>query len=90
MAAHRMHLKVVLIPKRNKKDLIDVPRQVQRELDVVLVERMDEILPRALLAPQPGPPRPKPARRAPRKRAKSEAKAEVEASASSTAAPAAG
>ncbi len=49
MAAHRMHLKVVLIPKRNEKDLIDVPRDVQRALELVLVERMDEILPRALL-----------------------------------------
>ena len=61
MAAHRMHLKVVLIPKRNEKDLIDVPRDVQRDLELVLVERMDEILPRALLDIAPTI-RPKPRR----------------------------
>lgn len=49
MAAHRMHIKTVLIPKRNQKDLVDVPRNVQRDLDLVLVDRMDEILTRALL-----------------------------------------
>jgi ATP-dependent Lon protease len=55
MAAHRMRLKTVLIPKRNKKDLADVPRKVQRDLDLVLVERMEEIVNRALL---PSPVRP--------------------------------
>ncbi len=51
MAAHRMHMKTVVIPRRNKKDLVDVPRQVQRELELVLVDRMEEILPRVLLPP---------------------------------------
>ncbi len=59
MAAHRMHMKTVLIPKRNQKDLVDVPREVQRELNLVLVERMDEILSRALLETVPAA-RPKP------------------------------
>ena len=69
MAAHRMHMKTVLIPKRNAKDLVDVPREVQRELNLVLVDRMDEILTRALLEATPVP-NPKPRqRRAPRKKA---------------------
>ena len=69
MAAHRMHMKTVLIPKRNEKDLVDVPREVQRELNLVLVDRMDEILTRALLEATPVP-NPKPRkRRAPRKKA---------------------
>ena len=69
MAAHRMHMKTVLIPKRNQKDLVDVPRNVQRELNIVLVERMEEILARALLEAAPVP-NPKPRqRRAPRKKA---------------------
>ena len=55
MAAHRMHMKTVLIPKRNEKDLVDVPREVQRELNLVLVDRMDEILARALLEAAPVP-----------------------------------
>jgi ATP-dependent Lon protease len=66
LAAHRLHMKTVLIPRRNLKDLIDVPRNVQRGLDLALVERMDEILARALLPPVAAPaPKPK---RAPRKR----------------------
>jgi ATP-dependent Lon protease len=49
MAAHRMHLKTVMIPRRNNKDLADVPRNVQRDLNLLLVDRMDEILARALM-----------------------------------------
>jgi ATP-dependent Lon protease len=69
MAAHRMHMKTVLIPKRNEKDLVDVPREIQRELNLVLVDRMDEILTQALLEAAPVP-NPKPRqRRASRKKA---------------------
>jgi ATP-dependent Lon protease len=69
MAAHRMHMKTVLIPKRNEKDLVDVPRAVQRELNLVFVDRMDEILAQALLEATPAStPKPRP-RRAPRKKA---------------------
>jgi len=49
MAAHRMHLKTVMIPRRNYKDLADVPRNVQRDLNLMLVDRMEEILARALI-----------------------------------------
>ena len=71
MAAHRMHMKTVIIPKRNEKDLVDVPRELQRELNLVLVDRMDEILAQALLEAVPVPnPNPKPRqRRTPRKKA---------------------
>ncbi len=58
MAAHRNRMKTVLIPRRNSKDLIDVPRDVQRELSILLVERMDEILSSALLPGMPKPPKP--------------------------------
>ena len=34
--------------KKNKKDLIDLPKKVQREMKFVYVERMDEVLPIAL------------------------------------------
>ena len=69
MAAHRMRLKTVLIPKRNEKDLVDVPRDVQRDLNLVLVERMEEILAKALLDPEPAA-KPKRTRQAPRPRKK--------------------
>ncbi|MGQ9490613.1 MAG: endopeptidase La [Anaerolineae bacterium] len=85
MAAHRMHMKTVVIPRRNKKDLVDVPRQVQRELELVLVDRMEEILPRVLLAPLPDTPQPRPARRTRRRRTTAAATAETPAAESSEA-----
>ncbi len=45
LAAHRAGLRTMLIPKKNKKDLIDVPKKVQREMHFVYVERMDQVLP---------------------------------------------
>lgn len=48
LAAHRAGLKTLVIPKKNKKDLVDLPRRVQRNLNLVLVDNMDEVLPVAL------------------------------------------
>jgi ATP-dependent Lon protease len=50
LAAHRAGLKTVLVPKRNQKDLVDVPRKVQRGLNFVFVEHMDQVLPVALVS----------------------------------------
>jgi ATP-dependent Lon protease len=49
LAAHRAGLKKVLIPKKNEKDLDDIPRRVRKDLEFVFVERMDEVLPVALM-----------------------------------------
>jgi len=49
LAAHRAGLKKVLIPKKNEKDLHDIPRRVRKDLEIVFVERMDEVLPVALM-----------------------------------------
>ena len=67
LAAHRLHIKTVLIPKRNERDLIDVPRDVQRQLKLVLIERVEEILPYALLERPEIPPKPKRPRRSRKK-----------------------
>jgi ATP-dependent Lon protease len=50
LAAYRAGLKTLLLPKRNKKDLIDVPRKVQRGIHFVFVERMEEVVPVALVS----------------------------------------
>jgi ATP-dependent Lon protease len=55
LAAYRAGLKTIIIPKRNKKDLVDIPKRVQRKLDIVLVGQMDEVLATALLAASPPP-----------------------------------
>jgi ATP-dependent Lon protease len=48
LASHRAGLKRVIIPERNEKDLEEVPKTVLRELDLVKVKHMDEVLPVAL------------------------------------------
>lgn len=52
LAAHRSGLKTVVLPKRNLKDLIDVPKRARKELRIVPVEHMDEVL-KVALAPHP-------------------------------------
>ncbi len=49
LAAHRAGLTIVVIPKKNEKDLIEIPKRVKRDLKLVLVEHMDEVLPVALV-----------------------------------------
>ncbi|MBI3942514.1 MAG: endopeptidase La, partial [Chloroflexi bacterium] len=52
MAAHRAGLKTVLIPHKNKRDTIDIPRNIKREIRFVFVNTMSDVLPEALGAPQ--------------------------------------
>jgi ATP-dependent Lon protease len=53
LAAHRAGLKKILLPKKNEKDLQDIPRKVRKDLEFIFVERMDEVLPIALMPPPP-------------------------------------
>jgi ATP-dependent Lon protease len=53
LAAHRAGIKRVIIPERNMKDLIDVPEEVKREMEILSVRRMDEVLALALKDPPP-------------------------------------
>ncbi len=48
LAAHRAGLKTFIAPARNRKDLGEIPKDVQRDLKIVFVEHMDEVLPLAL------------------------------------------
>lgn len=51
LAAHRAGIKQLILPKWNKKDLVDVPQKVQKEMEFFFVEEMDEVL-KLALAPQ--------------------------------------
>jgi ATP-dependent Lon protease len=53
LAAHRMGLRTVILPKDNEKDLADVPAEIQADLSVKFVETMDEVLQIALEKPLP-------------------------------------
>jgi ATP-dependent Lon protease len=49
IAAHRGGIKKILIPKENEKDLRDVPNSISKQLEIVPVEHMDEVLGYALI-----------------------------------------
>jgi ATP-dependent Lon protease len=48
LAAHRAGSKIVILPERNRKDLADIPVEIQRELDIRFVRTVDEALDIAL------------------------------------------
>ncbi len=52
LAAHRAGIKVVFIPERNAKDLIDLPAEVKAELDIRTMRMIDDAL-NVALAPAP-------------------------------------
>ena len=49
IAAHRGGIKKIIIPKENEKDLKDIPDTIAKQLEIVTVEHMDEVLPHALV-----------------------------------------
>lgn len=49
LAAHRAGIKTIILPQDNKKDVAEIPQNVRRRMEFVLVEHMDQVLPRALL-----------------------------------------
>ncbi len=51
LAAHRAGIKTVLIPKENKKDLIEVPKTVLESMEIIPVKSVDEVLKVALTKP---------------------------------------
>ena len=71
LAAHRAGIKRVVLPERNRKDVIEIPEQPRNEIEIQFVKRMDELLPLVLtempklgvmsapvLPPPPAPPPP--------------------------------
>jgi ATP-dependent Lon protease len=55
LAAHRLGLHTVILPKDNEKDLADIPPEVQAQMSIHFVESMDEVLQLALEHPVPIP-----------------------------------
>jgi ATP-dependent Lon protease len=51
LAAHRAGLKTIVLPRKNDKDLVDVPKSARRDLQFVFVEHMDAVLAAALFPP---------------------------------------
>jgi len=52
LAAHRIGVSTVILPRENEKDLADIPQTVLDALAVELVEHVDEVLKIALVTPE--------------------------------------
>ncbi|NLL58014.1 MAG: endopeptidase La [Firmicutes bacterium] len=49
LAAHRAGIKKIILPVDNKKDLSEIPGNVRRRLEFILVDHIDQVLEKALL-----------------------------------------
>jgi ATP-dependent Lon protease len=48
LAAHLSGAKTVILPRKNEKDLADIPEEIRKSMKLVLVETMDQVLEAAL------------------------------------------
>jgi ATP-dependent Lon protease len=48
LAAHRAGIKKVLIPFENKKDLVEIPEVIKKNVEIICVKNVDEVLKHAL------------------------------------------
>ncbi len=51
LAAGRAGIQTVLLPRRNEKDLVDIPAEVREKVELRLVETIEEVLGLALEPP---------------------------------------
>nr|WP_320145324.1 endopeptidase La [uncultured Anaeromusa sp.] len=49
LAAHRLGIRTIILPKENRRDLEDIPADIRKDLRFVEVEHMDEVLKEALV-----------------------------------------
>ena len=56
LAVHRAGIKTFVLPKKNDKDLLEVPSQVRKSLTFIPVETVDEVLAVALVPMAPPQP----------------------------------
>lgn len=49
LAAHREGMKTIIMPKRNERDIKEIPEVARKELEFILVSHMDEVLEKALV-----------------------------------------
>ena len=49
LAAHLAGAKVIILPLKNQKDLTDIPEEIRKQMKLVLVSTMDQVLEHALV-----------------------------------------
>jgi ATP-dependent Lon protease len=60
LAAHRAGMKLVFLPERNAKDILDIPEEIRKELDIRFMKKIDDAL-EVVLGPKPPASEPEPA-----------------------------
>ncbi len=48
LAAHLSGARIVILPRKNEKDLRDIPDEIRRQIKLILVDSMDQVLEAAL------------------------------------------
>jgi ATP-dependent Lon protease len=49
LAAHRIGVVTIILPKKNEKDLADLPDDIREQMTFILAEHMDQVLEQALV-----------------------------------------
>ena len=49
MAAHRAGIKTVLLPRENERDIEDIPENVRKKLNFILLDEVKDALKQALI-----------------------------------------
>jgi ATP-dependent Lon protease len=49
LAAHRVGIREVILPRRNERDIEDIPEELRKQLRFVLVDDAEEVLHHALM-----------------------------------------
>lgn len=68
LGAYRAGIGKLLLPRKNERDLQDIPAHVKRKLTFLYVQHMDEVLAESLLAPLEKKPAPRKKKPAPREK----------------------
>jgi ATP-dependent Lon protease len=50
LAARRAGIKNFILPRKNERDLIDIPKKLRQDLNFIFVDRVDQVLEAALVA----------------------------------------
>jgi ATP-dependent Lon protease len=78
LAAHLSGAKIAIIPRKNEKDLRDIPDEIRKQIKIVLADSMDQVLETALRRrPKPLPATPKTATHEPERKDEPEAETPI-------------
>jgi ATP-dependent Lon protease len=52
LAAQRAGVRKMILPAPNKKDLIDIPQKIRKEMEFIFVEEIKDVFDQALVKPE--------------------------------------